>query len=114
MDPNTINYGKSNYLTNLVFLKEYNKDNGIHLSACQLKDMARRFSAWEEEHVYSLENGYEDFRDKVIWMDYDEILEMYMEEVAHPTVKPSWQSDANHTYFKNRILPQINDMDKSR
>ena len=47
-------------------------------------------------------------------MDYDEILEMYMEEVAHPSVKPSWQSDANHTYFKNRILPQINDMDKSR
>ena len=70
MDPNTNNYGKSNSLTNLVFLKEYNKDNGIHLSACQLKDMAHRFSAWEEEHVLCLENGYEGFRDKVVWMDY--------------------------------------------
>lgn len=75
MASHTIYHGKNNYQTNLDFLKEYSKENELNLSICQLKEIAHRFSVWEEENVYRFENGYEDFRDEVVWMDYDEILE---------------------------------------
>ncbi len=92
---------------NFEFLKGYCQKNSINADDSLLEYMANNFSAWEKKYVYCFKNGYEDFRDKVIWMDYDEMLEMYMEEVAHPSVKPHWQSNANYTYFKNNILPQL-------
>lgn len=101
---------KSNYQINLHFLKKYNTENGTNLSASLLENMAYQFSSWEEEHVCSLENGYEHFRNEVIWLDYDEILEMYIENIAHPSIKPSWQSDSNYSFFKNNILPQMGNL----
>lgn len=57
--------------------------------------------------VYSLEDGYEEFREKVIGLDYDEILEMYIENLVHPFEMPHWQKKKNYLYFKDKILPQI-------
>lgn len=93
---------RSNYQTNLHFLEEYNEENHCALGSQLLAEMALLFSAWEEKHVFCLENRYQDFG-----LDYDEILEMYIENVAHPYIKPYWQSDSNYLFFKNNILPQI-------
>lgn len=98
---------RSNYQTNLHFLEEYNEENHCALDPQLLVWMAHLFSAWEEKHVFCLENRYQDFHDNVIGLDYDEILEMYIENVAHPSIKPYWQSDSNYLFFKNKILPQI-------
>lgn len=98
---------RSNYQTNLHFLEEYNEENHCALGSQLLAGMAHLFSAWEEKHVFCFENSYQDFHDNVIGLDYDEILEMYIENVAHPSIKPYWQSDSNYLFFRNSILPQI-------
>lgn len=101
---------QNNYQTNLCFLKKYNTENGTSLSASLLSDMAHRFSSWEEKYVLCHEKGYEDFRENVVWLDYDEILEMLIEETVHPSVNPPWQSASNYSFFKNNILPQIDNL----
>ena len=57
--------------------------------------------------TYARENGYEDFRDQVICLDYDELLEMYVEETVHPAVRPPWQSPGNYAYFQSEVMGQI-------
>lgn len=104
---------KRNFNINLHFLEKYNEEYGKGLDICVITDMAHLFSAWEDKYVFSLENGYENFRDNVIGMDYDEMLEMYIEYVVQPSVKPYWQSDSNYSYFKTKIIPQINRLRKS-
>ena len=101
----------SNYQMNLSFLKKYNTENETSLSENLLKDIARRFYSWEEKHVFCHESSYEYFRENVIWLDYDEILEMCIEHIAHPSEKPPWQTNANYAYFKNKILPQMNSLE---
>lgn len=99
---------KSYFDMNLSFLKEYNEENNLGTTDSKLREMAYRFTSWESVYVYSFKNGYEDFRDKVIELDYDEILEMYMENEVHPSVMPSWQSKRNYSFFIEKILPQLN------
>ena len=89
-------------------MKTYNEENNYRLDIRLLIEKAHLFSAWEEKHVFCFEAGYESFRNNVIWLDYDEILEMYIENIVHPSIKPSWQSDFNYSYFKSNVLPQIN------
>lgn len=47
------------------------------------------------------------FRDQVIWLDYDELLEMYVEETVHPAVRPPWQSPGNYAYFQSEVMGQM-------
>lgn len=101
---------KSNFDINASFLREYKLENGLEIEDDTLKEMAYKFSSWEKHFVFSLNSGYEEFREKVICLDYDEILEMYIENVVHPLVKPYWQTEYNYSFFTNRILPQINAM----
>ena len=108
-----IERGKSNYQTNLHFLKEYNDENDYNIDSQLLVKMAHLFTAWEERYVFCLEEKYQDFHN-VGDMDYDEILEMYIEDVIHPSIKPYWQSDSNYSYFKNKIMQQINELDKNQ
>lgn len=97
----------SNLDVNLFFLKEYNAENNLGVTSYKLMEMARNFTLWEHNFVYSLEDGYEEFREKVIGLDYDEILEMYIENLVHPFEMPHWQKKKNYLYFKDKILPQI-------
>lgn len=54
--------------------------------------------------TYARENGYEDFRNQVICLDYDELLEMYVEETVHPAVRPPWQRPGNYAYFQSEVM----------
>ena len=94
----------SNYAINLAFLETYARENGYALSPRQLASMARRFTRWEVRNVFCHKNGYEDFRDQVICLDYDELLEMYVEETVHPAVRPPWQSPGNYAYFQSEVM----------
>lgn len=97
----------SNYAINLAFLETYARENGYALSPRQLASMARRFTRWEVRNVFCHKNGYEDFRDQVICLDYDELLEMYVEETVHPAVRPPWQSPGNYAYFQSEVMGQM-------
>lgn len=108
-DKNLTNLGM-----NQSFLREYNSENGLEIEDDVLKVLAYKFNLWEQKFVFSFENGYEDFREKVIWLDYDEILEMYIEDFVHPSVMPSWQSESNYSFFIGKILPQIKNIATSR
>lgn len=101
---------KSNFDINVSFLREYKLENGLEIEDDVLKEMAYKFSSWEKHFVFSRNLGYEEFREKIICLDYDEILEMYIENLVHPLVKPYWQTENNYSFFTNRILPQINAM----
>lgn len=94
----------SNYAINLAFLETYARESGYVLSPRQLASMARRFTRWEVRNVFCHKNGYEDFRDQVICLDYDELLEMYVEETVHPAVRPPWQSPGNYAYFQSEVM----------
>ena len=96
----------SNYAINLAFLETYVRESGYALSPQQLASMARRFTRWEVRNVFCHKNGYEDFRDQVIFIDYDELLEMYVEETVHPAVRPPWQSPGNYAYFQSEVMGQ--------
>lgn len=98
---------ESNYAINLAFLETYVRESGYALSPRQLASMARRFTRWEVRNVFCHKNGYEDFRDQVIFIDYDELLEMYVEETVHPAVRPPWQSPGNYAYFQSEVMGQI-------
>ena len=82
------------------------RERGYALSPRQLASMARRFTRWEVRNVFCHKNGYEDFRDQVICLDYDELLEMYVEETVHPAVRPPWQSPGNYAYFQSEVMGQ--------
>lgn len=97
----------SNYAINLAFLETYARESGYALSPRQLATMARRFTRWEVRNVFCHKNGYEDFRDQVICLDYDELLEMYVEETVHPAVRPPWQSPGNYAYFQSEVMGQM-------
>lgn len=97
----------SNYAINLAFLESYARENGYALSPRLLASMARRFTRWEARNVFCHKNGYEDFRDQVICLDYDELLEMLVEETVHPAVRPPWQSPGNYAYFQSEVLGQF-------
>lgn len=97
----------SNYAINLAFLETYVRESGYALSPRQLASMARRFTRWEARNVFCHKNGYEDFRDQVIFIDYDELLEMYVEETIHPAVRPPWQSPGNYAYFQSEVMGQM-------
>lgn len=94
----------SNYAINLAFLETYARENGYALSPRQLASMARRFTRWEVRNVFCHKNGYEDFRDQVICLDYDELLEMYVEETVHPAVRPPMAKP-----WQLRLLPKRGD-----
>ncbi len=98
---------ESNYAINLAFLETYVRESGYALSPQQLASMARRFTRWEARNVFCHKNGYEDFRDQVICLDYNELLEMYVEETVHPAVRPPWQSPGNYAYFQSEVMGQI-------
>lgn len=103
----------SNFDINASFLREYKLENGFEIEDDVLKEMTYKFSLWEKYFVFSLDSGYEEFREKVIWLGYDEILEMYIENLVHPLVKPYWQTEDNYSFFINMILPQINAIEQS-
>ena len=87
--------------------RDLRPENGYALSPRQLASMARRFTRWEVRNVFCHKNGYEDFRDQVICLDYDELLEMYVEETVHPAVRPPWQSPGNYAYFQSEVMGQM-------
>ena len=101
---------RSNFDINISFLRKYNLENELGLEEVIIREIAHKFTLWEKQFVLSLNLGYEEFREKVIWLDYDEILELYIEATAHPSVKPFWQSKNNYSFFMNKILPQINNL----
>ena len=61
---------------NLHFLLESNKENDLKANGNLLRTLAYRFSLWEERNVFTLENRYETFREEIVSLDYDEILEI--------------------------------------
>ena len=87
---------KSNFDINVSFLRKYNLENELGLEDAALREIAHKFTLWENRFVFSL--------------DYDEILEMYIENTAHPSVKSFWQSENNYSFFVDEILPQINSL----
>lgn len=92
----------SNYAINLAFLETYVRESGYALSPQQLASMARRFTRWEARNVFCHKNGYEDFRDQVICLDYNELLEMYVEETVHPRSGPHGKALATTPTSKAR------------
>lgn len=41
---------------------------------------------------------------QIVWIDYDEMLKIYIEYMVHPSARPYWQSDFNYSFFMNNIL----------
>ena len=101
---------RKNLEANLDFLRESNKENHLKANGNLLRKLAYRFSLWEENYVFALENGYETFRKNVIWLDYDEILEMYLKSVVCPNLKEPYWDDDCYQYFRENILPQIGEI----
>lgn len=98
---------KDNFENNLDFLLESIEENHLKVSYSLLEEVAYRFSLWEEKYVFTLENGYETFRENIVWLDYDEILEMYFMTVVRPNQKETYWDDDCYKYFRENILPQI-------
>ena len=90
---------RENYEVNLQFLMESNKENDLKANGNLLRTLAYRFSLWEENNVFSLEDRYETFREEIVSLDYDEILEMYLISVVHPDRKECYWDDACYKYF---------------
>lgn len=99
---------RDNFETNLGFLRESNKERHLKTNGNLLRKLAYLFSLWEENYVFALENGYETFRENIIWLDYDEILEMYLTETVRPNQKETYWNDDCHRYFRENIFEQIN------
>lgn len=101
---------RGNYEVNLHFLMESNKENDLKANGNLLRTLAYRFSLWEENNVFSLENRYETFREEIVSLDYDEILEMYLLTVVHPDKKECYWDDDCYNYFRENLFEQINKM----
>ena len=99
---------RNNFKVNLHFLMESNKENQLNVDGNLLRQLAFRFSLWEENNVFTLENRYETFRENFVWLDYDEILEMYLIAVVHPNQKESYWDDDCYKYFRENLFEQIN------
>ena len=104
------NKKRDNLEVNLDFLCEYTEENHLNANDNLLEKLAYRFSLWEENYVFALENRYETFRENFVWLDYDEILEMYLIAVVHPNQKESYWDDACYKFFRENLFEQINNM----
>lgn len=107
MGEKEISLKQANVQENLEFLREYNEDNNIGLADDFLIKVARSFSKWEYRRVFTLDCSYETFREKEIWMDYDEMLEMYLGAMVNPGKKEAWWNENHYKYFMENILPRI-------
>lgn len=101
---------RDNYEVNLHFLLESNKESDLKANGHLLRTLAYRFSLWEERNVFTLENRYETFREEIVSLDYDEILEMYLLTIVHPDMKESYWDDACYKFFRENLFEQINNM----
>lgn len=99
---------RKNFEANRHFLMESNKENQLKANGNLLRKLAYRFSLWEENYVFTLEDRYETFRENIVWLDYDDILEMYLFAVVHPDQKESDGDDDCYKYFRENIFEQIN------
>ena len=99
---------RKNLEANLDFLRESNKENHLKANGNLLRKLAYRFSLWEENYVFVLEDRYDTFRENIIGLDYDEMLEMYLMTVVRPNQKVSYWDDDCYKYFRENILEQIN------
>lgn len=107
-----MDYNKTlNLKINSQFVFNYLDENNISLSKAMLNELINKFTKWEDKYVYSLPNGYEDYRDNIVWLDYDEILKMYIDVMSNSSMScPDTSMDGyqqDFAYFKNDILPQI-------
>lgn len=101
-------HDRNNFDANLKFLREYDEEEHLNANDDLLRKLAYLFSLWEERYVFTLENRYETFRENVVWLDYDEILEMYLKAVIRPNqIETYWDHDC-YRYFREIILMQIN------
>ena len=98
---------RKNLEANLDFLRESNKENHLKANGNLLRKLAYRFSLWEENYVFVLEDRYDTFRENIIGLDYDEMLEMYLMTVVRPNQKAYWDDDC-YKYFRENVLEQIN------
>lgn len=94
---------------NYKYASSYINDSGIKLSKLETKTLVNKFTKWERKYVYSLPNGYQDYRENVIWLDYDEIIEAYINYAANNfSFYPKGNCKAKEIiYLNNVILPQI-------
>lgn len=99
---------RDNLEVNLDFLRESNKENHLKANGNLLRKLAYRFSLWEENYVFALEDRYDTFRENVIGLDYDEMLEMYLMTVIRPNQEAAYWDDDCYKYFQENILAQIN------
>lgn len=56
---------RGNFEVNLHFLMESNKESGLKANGNLLRTLAYRFSLWEENNVFSLENDTRPFVKKL-------------------------------------------------
>ena len=99
---------RKNLEANLDFLRESNKENHLKANGNLLRKLAYRFSLWEENYVFVLEDRYDTFRENIIGLDYDEMLEMYLMTVVRPNQKVAYWDDDCYKCFRENILEQIN------
>lgn len=99
---------RKNLEVNLDFLRESNKENHLKANGNLLRKLAYRFSLWEENYVFALEDRYDTFRENIIELDYDEMLEMYLMTVVRPNQKVAYWDDDCYKYFLENIFVQIN------
>lgn len=57
---------RKNLEANLDFLRESNKENHLKANGNLLRKLAYRFSLWEENYVFVLEDRYDTFRVSII------------------------------------------------
>lgn len=99
---------RNNLEVNLDFLRASNKENHLKANGNLLRKLAYRFSLWEENYVFALEDRYDTFRENIIGLDYDEMLEMYLMTVVRPNQEVAYWNDDCYKYFRENILEQIN------
>ena len=99
----------SNLQINYNYASSYINDSSIKLSKFEIENLLNKFTKWEGKYVYSLPNGYQDYRENVVWLDYNEIIEAYINYVANNySLYPIGNCEAKEIiYLHNVILPQI-------
>lgn len=101
------------YVMNYLF-DDMSKSTFSREDILKITRIASNFSKWEEKYVYSLEDGYESFRDLPNGgFDYDEILEMYVDTIFFrldrwmATRNPCIRWDDGYQWCLAFVLPKL-------
>ncbi|MDD6473278.1 MAG: hypothetical protein PUF62_09655 [Bacteroidales bacterium] len=100
-----------NYHVNYEKTLEIISREDVRVPHRQQVEWAYMFSKWEIENVFGLENGWEEWRETVYWMDWDEVMErflfeMLLQKFSYKAQTPDYGEESTDI-FNGIVLPRI-------